>query len=65
MNKEEAIKRLHSLEKYFSMIFCYGTPNKFLPLGTNAYSETTPIPWVNFEVVMDIVKQIEGEKENA
>ena len=58
MNKKKLIKELCSLEKYFAMIFCYGMPNKFVPLGTDAYSMTKPIPWVNWDEVIKLVKKL-------
>jgi len=48
---ERTIEEIGCLEKYFAMIFCYGMPDKFLPLGTKSYENTKPIPWVNWDEV--------------
>ena len=59
---EKTIKEIGSLEKYFAMIFCYGVPDKFIPLGTKSYENTKPIPWVNWdEVHAKLQKILEGK----
>lgn len=60
---KKTIKEIGSLERYFAMIFCYGVPDKFLPLGTKSYENTKPIPWVNWdEVHAKLQKLLEDNK---
>jgi len=61
---EKTIEEIRGLEKYFAMIFCYGVPDRFLPLGTKSYENTKPIPWVNFdEVYTKLQKLLEESKK--
>ena len=62
---EKTIKEIGGLEKYFAMIFCYGAPDKFLPLGTQSYENTTPIPWVNWDEVHAKLQKLLEESKNV
>lgn len=60
---EKTIEEINNLEKYFAMIFCYGVPDKFLPLGTKSYENTKPIPWINWDEVHAKLQQLLGDSK--